>query len=205
MRRNDREIASRAEIKAILDEAQVCRIGLADEHGPYIVPVCFGYEDGALYIHSAPEAPENLGGPSHASSLTGSTESKIPPGSSHASSLSGSVESKNLPGSSHTSSLSGFGGKKIAMIRKNPCCCFEADICDGVIRGDRACSWGMRYRSVIGFGKAEILTDPAEKRRGLNCIMRHYGGGTHDFSEKDLASVAVIRIAVESLTGKKHG
>jgi len=34
--------------------------------------------------------------------------------------------------------------------------------------------------------------------------MRHYDGGTHEFSESDIGSVTVIRIAIESLTGKKH-
>jgi nitroimidazol reductase NimA-like FMN-containing flavoprotein (pyridoxamine 5'-phosphate oxidase superfamily) len=62
----------------------------------------------------------------------------------------------------------------------------------------------MRYRSVIGFGRAVILEDPAEKKHGLNCIMRHYQGGTHEFSGADVASVTVIRIRIESMTGKKH-
>jgi len=168
MRRKDREITDRAEIEAILNEARVCRIGLADGGEPYIVPLCFGYEDGAVYIHSAPEA------------------------------------SKNLSGSSPVSSPAGFDGKKITMIRKNPRCCFEVDICDRVIRSDRPCSWGMRYRSVIGYGRAVILTDPKEKQHGLNCIMQHYSGSTHVFSDNEIASVTVIRIAIESMTGKKH-
>lgn len=150
MRRKDLTITDRTGIEAILHEGMVCRIGLADDNGPYVVPVCFGYEDGSVYIHSAPE------------------------------------------------------GKKIAMLAKNPRCCFEVDICDQVIRSDRPCSWGMRYRSVIGYGMAAILTDPDGKRRGLSCIVRHYGGGTPAFSESDLVSVTVIRIAVESMTGKKH-
>jgi nitroimidazol reductase NimA-like FMN-containing flavoprotein (pyridoxamine 5'-phosphate oxidase superfamily) len=150
MRRKDREITDRAEIEAILNDAMVCRIGLANGGKPYVVPLSFGYEDGAVYIHSAPE------------------------------------------------------GKKIGMIAKNSRCCFEVDVCDRVIRGDRPCSWGMWYRSVIGYGRAAILTAPEEKKHGLNCIMRHYGGGTHDLSESDIGSVTVIRIAVESMTGKKH-
>jgi nitroimidazol reductase NimA-like FMN-containing flavoprotein (pyridoxamine 5'-phosphate oxidase superfamily) len=101
-------------------------------------------------------------------------------------------------------SPAGFDGKKIAMIRKNPRCCFEVDFCDQVIRSDKPCSWGMRYRSVIGYGRAAILDDPGEKRHGLNCIMQHYGGGTHEFSDTDIASVTVIRIRIESMTGKKH-
>jgi hypothetical protein len=151
MRRKDREINDRAEIEAILHEAMVCRIGLADGGEPYVVPVSFGYEDGALYIHSAPE------------------------------------------------------GKKIALLEKNPRCCFEVDICDQVIPADRPCSWGMRYRSVIGWGRAAVLNDPEKKRHGLNCIMHHYDGGTHEFSEQDSRSVTVIRIAIESMTGKKYG
>jgi hypothetical protein len=150
VRRKDREIPDRAEIEEILDEAMVCRIGLADNGEPYVIPVSFGYEDGAVYIHSAPE------------------------------------------------------GKKIAILERNPRCCVEVDICDQTIQGDRPCSWGMRYRSVIGYGRAAVLGDPAEKRHGLNCIMRHYHGGTHEFSADDIRSVAVIRIGIESMTGKKH-
>jgi len=95
-------------------------------------------------------------------------------------------------------------GKKIDLIRKNPRCCFETDICDRLVKGDNPCSWGMRYRSVIGSGNAEILADPEEKRHGLTCIMQHYGGAPHDFSEKDLDAVTVIRIRLDSVTGKKH-
>ena len=62
MRRKDREITDRAEIEAILNEAMVCRIGLADGGEPYVVPLSFGYEDGSVYIHSAPEASKNLSG-----------------------------------------------------------------------------------------------------------------------------------------------
>jgi nitroimidazol reductase NimA-like FMN-containing flavoprotein (pyridoxamine 5'-phosphate oxidase superfamily) len=62
----------------------------------------------------------------------------------------------------------------------------------------------MRYRSVIGYGRAAFLNDPDEKRHGLNCILRHYHGGTHEFSDSDIRSVAVIRIAIGSMTGKKH-
>jgi hypothetical protein len=95
-------------------------------------------------------------------------------------------------------------GKKFAMLEKNPRCCFEADICDQVIRDERPCSWGMRFRSVIGYGMAEILNNAEEKRHGLNCIMQHYSGGTHEFSDHDLGSVMVIRITIEFMTGKKH-
>lgn len=55
MRRKDREITDRAEMEAILSEAQVCRLALADGEEPYIVPLCFGYADNAIWFHSARE------------------------------------------------------------------------------------------------------------------------------------------------------
>jgi nitroimidazol reductase NimA-like FMN-containing flavoprotein (pyridoxamine 5'-phosphate oxidase superfamily) len=53
LRRRDREIASREEIDAIVRSAQVCRIAFADGNVPYIVPVSFGYDGHALYLHTA--------------------------------------------------------------------------------------------------------------------------------------------------------
>lgn len=42
-------------IESIVRRALVCRIALAEDNRPYVVPVCFGYEDGALYFHSSPQ------------------------------------------------------------------------------------------------------------------------------------------------------
>jgi nitroimidazol reductase NimA-like FMN-containing flavoprotein (pyridoxamine 5'-phosphate oxidase superfamily) len=55
MRRKEKEIQSRAEMEAVIAKARICRLGLADGEEPYIVPVCFGYGDSRIYIHSAPE------------------------------------------------------------------------------------------------------------------------------------------------------
>jgi uncharacterized protein len=55
MRRRDREIADRAEMEAILEEAPVCRVAMANGDEPYVVPLCFCYRDNAIWIHSAQE------------------------------------------------------------------------------------------------------------------------------------------------------
>lgn len=39
------------ECEALLTRAEVLRLGLADDDGPYVVPVSFGYENGRLYVH----------------------------------------------------------------------------------------------------------------------------------------------------------
>ena len=53
MRRADKEITSKAAIEGIISRSLVCRLALADENRPYIVPLCFGYKDNSLYFHSA--------------------------------------------------------------------------------------------------------------------------------------------------------
>lgn len=38
-------------IEEIIEKAHICRLGLVDNDEPYVIPVCFGYERGALYFH----------------------------------------------------------------------------------------------------------------------------------------------------------
>ncbi len=53
MRRKDKEITDRRQIEAVIEDAAVCRLAMADEAGPYLVPLCFGFGDNTLYFHSA--------------------------------------------------------------------------------------------------------------------------------------------------------
>ena len=55
LRRKDKEIKDKTEIKAILKKATVCRIAFSENNQPYIVPLNFGYKEDCLYFHSAPE------------------------------------------------------------------------------------------------------------------------------------------------------
>ena len=55
MRRSDRQIVNRSEIDSILSSAHLCHLAMVDDGKPYIVPMNFGYADGALYFHSAPQ------------------------------------------------------------------------------------------------------------------------------------------------------
>jgi nitroimidazol reductase NimA-like FMN-containing flavoprotein (pyridoxamine 5'-phosphate oxidase superfamily) len=55
LRRKEKEITDIKEIESIIQKSQVCRLALADEGLPYIVPLCFGYKNKMLYFHSAKE------------------------------------------------------------------------------------------------------------------------------------------------------
>jgi nitroimidazol reductase NimA-like FMN-containing flavoprotein (pyridoxamine 5'-phosphate oxidase superfamily) len=55
MRRAEKNIASRAEIDTVIRSCLVCRLALAANDEPYLVPVSFGYDGAAIYFHTAPE------------------------------------------------------------------------------------------------------------------------------------------------------
>ncbi len=55
MRRREKQITETKQVEEILAQAQVCRLAMVDNGHPYVVPLNFGYRDGALYFHSALE------------------------------------------------------------------------------------------------------------------------------------------------------
>ena len=50
MRRYDHKMPPE-EAEAFLGKAEVLRLGMTDDDGPYVVPVNFGYADGRIYVH----------------------------------------------------------------------------------------------------------------------------------------------------------
>jgi hypothetical protein len=63
----------------------------------------------------------------------------------------------------------------------------------------------MKYRSVIGFGKAELVEDIESKRRALNIIMQNYLEGSFEYPEESIENTVIIKVEIESMTGKKLG
>ena len=53
MRQRDKEVTGSKEIEEIIRRATICRLALCEGDRPYVIPLCFGYEDGKLYFHSA--------------------------------------------------------------------------------------------------------------------------------------------------------
>lgn len=94
-------------------------------------------------------------------------------------------------------------GRKIDVLKVNQRVCFEFDVVDGIERTDKACNWGMHYRSVIGTGCAEIIDDPEAKRHGLSLIMSQYSPDEFTFPDAALERVCVIRVVIAQITGKK--
>lgn len=149
MRRNDKEITDKKAIEDIILRSEVCKLAMCEENMPYIVPLCFGFKDNALYFHSAPK------------------------------------------------------GKKNEILKKNPNVCFEFEIFTQVIKSAKACKWGMKYRSVIGFGKAGFIADDDLKRQAFDIIMNQYADGSFIYEEALLKSTVIIKVEIHSMTGKQ--
>jgi hypothetical protein len=96
-------------------------------------------------------------------------------------------------------------GKKLEILKKNNNVCFEIDIDRELVKGKKACNCSMKYRSVIGFGKAELIEDIEQKRRALNIIMQNYYEGFFKYQEESINNTVIIKVEIETMTGKKLG
>jgi nitroimidazol reductase NimA-like FMN-containing flavoprotein (pyridoxamine 5'-phosphate oxidase superfamily) len=55
MRRKDKEITDTDAIASVIRKSTVCRLAMSDDGQPYVLPMSFGYKEGAVYFHCAPE------------------------------------------------------------------------------------------------------------------------------------------------------
>jgi len=93
-------------------------------------------------------------------------------------------------------------GHKLDCLRANDRVFVELDRGEEVVAGDVPCEYGALFESVMGRGKATLLTDDSEKAAALACLMKTQTGQDHEISEKMTSMVTVIRIDVESFTAK---
>jgi len=94
-------------------------------------------------------------------------------------------------------------GTKIDLIAADGRVGFSAWVDDALVSGAAACDWGARGASVSGTGRARLVTDPGEKLRGLDAIMRHYGQDRPVYRPDVLARTALVAITVDAVTGKR--
>ena len=96
-------------------------------------------------------------------------------------------------------------GRKIGLIKRNNKVCFEIDADVEMVEVSEPCRCTAKYRSVTGTGRAFILDDDEEKSQGLRLIMKQYGMKIFDFPKTRLDKTLVVRVDINSITGKKSG
>jgi nitroimidazol reductase NimA-like FMN-containing flavoprotein (pyridoxamine 5'-phosphate oxidase superfamily) len=95
-------------------------------------------------------------------------------------------------------------GKKLEMMRKNNYVCFELDTDHEMYEGENGCDWGMKFSSVVGYGKIFIVEERESKVSGMDCIMSHYSDRTgFTYDERVLGNTTILRLDVREMTGKR--
>jgi hypothetical protein len=100
-----------------------------------------------------------------------------------------------------------LSGRKLEMLRENPQVCYEVDRFLGIASGSQACDYGAYYESVIAFGTAAEIADPAQKVSVLNQLTAHLaddGAEIAPVSEERAKKVAVVGVTIRQLTGKSR-
>jgi hypothetical protein len=100
---------------------------------------------------------------------------------------------------------SALRGAKIDLLRSDPRVGFSAHADLQIVAGKTACDFSARATSVVGRGRARIVQDEAEKVRGLDAIMRHYGAAHPVYRQESLSRTNLIAIDIDSIRGKRIG
>jgi nitroimidazol reductase NimA-like FMN-containing flavoprotein (pyridoxamine 5'-phosphate oxidase superfamily) len=147
MRRSDRQVTDSEAIDAIMRAGEVLYLAMTDGGAPYVVPVSYGWDGEAVWIHCAEE------------------------------------------------------GLKLDILAADPRVSFAVASDVRVVPG-KGCGWTAMFRSVVGFGAAALVTGEEERLRGLAEVVSHYSHVPETITTLQAKGCAVLRIDVESMTGK---
>ncbi len=101
----------------------------------------------------------------------------------------------------HTNHL----GLKMDFLAANPQVCFEASVDIELVPDEQPCVWDCHFRSLIGFGRVSVVEDEEERERALAALVRRYAGeNAGPWSEKMFAQTCILRIDIDSMTGKRN-
>jgi uncharacterized protein len=98
-------------------------------------------------------------------------------------------------------------GKKIEILKQNPGVCINFTT-DHLLRYQNenvACSWSMKYRSVLCYGEADFMMDPEEKIAAFHIVMAQYTQGEFRFNPPSIREVCMWRVKVSKFEGRAYG
>ena len=96
-------------------------------------------------------------------------------------------------------------GKKIDLLKKNNEVCFEIEYKAEIIKDFKSCKWATKYRSVVGYGNIEIITDYEHKKNGLDIIMTHNGSSKENniYEKRQIELLVILKLNISWITGKQ--
>ena len=95
-------------------------------------------------------------------------------------------------------------GRKLDLLARNPKVCFSIVGEQRFVAAEQACGYGTLYESAVGEGMARVIFEHEEKALALTCLMQKVTDRQFVFDERMTGSVAVLRIDVTALSGKRR-
>lgn len=92
-------------------------------------------------------------------------------------------------------------GRKYELIERDNRVSFEMDCSHQLVMDENKGSCTMKYESVIGRGRIEIVSEE-EKYAALCILMRQYHKEDFSFNQDVMAKTTVMKLTVEAVTGK---
>jgi len=151
-RKPQRGSHDRAVIDAILDEALVCHVAFASDHGPLVLPTTFVRIADELYLHGA------------------------------------------------------AGNAMLSALADGRDACLSVTLLDALVLARSAMHHSVNYRSVVVFGRAHRVEDPAHKRAVLAALLDKMeparSTACRPPNDKELAATQVIALPLSEASAK---
>jgi len=98
-------------------------------------------------------------------------------------------------------------GRKMDILKQKPhvCVAFSADHQLAKQSDNVACSYSMKFRSVLAFGKVEFIDDYEQKIDALNHIMEKYTGKKFPYNAPAVNNVEVFKLNIDNIMVKESG
>ncbi|MFO7575748.1 MAG: pyridoxamine 5'-phosphate oxidase family protein [Bacteroidales bacterium] len=95
-------------------------------------------------------------------------------------------------------------GRKIDLLQRDGRVSFMIEDSHKIVPANIACGWTTEYRSLMGTGIVEIITDEAGKKEGLDIIMTHHGAkGEIVYRENQISRMVILKLNIETVTCKE--
>jgi len=102
---------------------------------------------------------------------------------------------------------SGKTGRKNEILKLHPslCIAFSNNQEIGSRHEHVACSYFMKYKSVLVYGEVEVVEDYDLKVKGMNIIMKHYTGkDDFKYNAPSINNLEIFRLKTNNMTGKAY-
>ena len=105
---------------------------------------------------------------------------------------------------------SNISGRLRTNLEHNPRVCLEASLMGRLLPSNVALEFSLQYRSVMVYGRVQILEEPDEKRAALYGLIQKYFPGMRareeyrPITDKELKRTSVYAIAIEAWSGKEN-